>query len=147
MKTNLDPERQQDEALLDAMLRDDTWQTASAAFKCEALNAFHAGHRLRRVRRRVIGVAVVMGLIATGVYFSNNPDASPQLTNRPLPASIPTTPLPPPPPPSEPEPQHLTDQELLAAFPKGSCFIAEVDGKKELVFLDPQLAKAYLARQ
>ena len=31
----------------------------------------------------------------------------------------------------------LNDEELLAIFPEGSCFIAEVDGRKKLVFHDP----------
>jgi len=44
------------------------------------------------------------------------------------------------------KPRRLTDKELVAAFPKGSCFIAEVDGKKELVFLDPKLERTYVAR-
>ena len=44
------------------------------------------------------------------------------------------------------KPRHLTDAELVAAFPKGSCFIAEVDGRKELVFLDPQVERTYVAR-
>jgi hypothetical protein len=43
-------------------------------------------------------------------------------------------------------PRRLTDEELVAAFPKGSCFIAEVDGKKELVFLDPKVQRTYVAR-
>ena len=44
------------------------------------------------------------------------------------------------------KPRYLTDQELVAKFPKGSCFIAEVDGKKELVFLDPKVKRTYVAR-
>ena len=43
-------------------------------------------------------------------------------------------------------PRFLTDQELVAAFPKGSCFIAEVDGKKELVFLDPEVQRMYVVQ-
>ncbi len=37
------------------------------------------------------------------------------------------------------------DDALLAAFPRGSCFIAEVDGKKELIFFNPQLKRTYVA--
>ena len=39
------------------------------------------------------------------------------------------------------EPRYLTDGELLALFPNGSCFLAEVDGKKELIFLDPEVER------
>jgi hypothetical protein len=31
----------------------------------------------------------------------------------------------------------LNDDELLAIFPEGSCFLAEVNGRKTLVFHDP----------
>lgn len=37
----------------------------------------------------------------------------------------------------------LTDEQLLAVFPPGSCFIAEVNGKKTLVFHDPALRAHY----
>jgi hypothetical protein len=34
----------------------------------------------------------------------------------------------------------VSEKELLAMFPKGSCVIAEINGQKELVLLDPELA-------
>ena len=37
----------------------------------------------------------------------------------------------------------LTDEQLLAFFPADSCFIAEVDGRKILVFRDAELRKKY----
>lgn len=33
----------------------------------------------------------------------------------------------------------LTDENLLASFPEGSCFIAKVDHRTVLVFRDPDL--------
>lgn len=33
--------------------------------------------------------------------------------------------------------RELNDEELLAIFPEGSCFMAEVNGRKTLVFHDP----------
>jgi hypothetical protein len=38
----------------------------------------------------------------------------------------------------------LNDEQLLAIFPEGSCFIAEVNGKKMLVFRDAQLRARFL---
>ena len=38
----------------------------------------------------------------------------------------------------------LSDAELLAAFPADSCFLAEVNGERILVFRDPELRKRYL---
>jgi hypothetical protein len=40
----------------------------------------------------------------------------------------------------------MTDKELLASFPEGSCFLAEVDGKEELIFVDPNLERKYMGR-
>src|SRR5688500_114307 len=33
----------------------------------------------------------------------------------------------------------LTDEELIALFPSNSCFLAEVEGRQILVFLDPKV--------
>lgn len=38
----------------------------------------------------------------------------------------------------------LTDEQLLALFPSDSCFIAEVEGRKMLVFRSPELRQKYL---
>jgi hypothetical protein len=37
--------------------------------------------------------------------------------------------------------QIINEQQLLACFPPGSCTIAEVNGEKMLIFLDPALEK------
>jgi len=34
----------------------------------------------------------------------------------------------------------ISEQQMLAMFPPGSCLLAEIDGKKRLVFLDQKLA-------
>jgi len=36
---------------------------------------------------------------------------------------------------------YVTEEEMMAMFPKGSCVVAEVNGQKELVFLDQRGAK------
>jgi hypothetical protein len=38
----------------------------------------------------------------------------------------------------------LSDEELLASFPPHSCYLAEVDGRKILIFADSSLQKKYL---
>jgi len=38
----------------------------------------------------------------------------------------------------------LTYGELIALFAPGSCFLAEVDGKKKLVFYDPNVERQYV---
>ena len=48
---------------------------------------------------------------------------------------------------SPPENQNvatLSDEQLLALFPAGSCYIAEVSGRKRLVFRNETLRSKYL---
>jgi len=40
----------------------------------------------------------------------------------------------------------LTDAELISSFPAGSCFLAEIDGKKQLVFLNQEVERRYVAK-
>ena len=134
MRMNADPER--DDALLDAMLRDEPWQAASTAFKAEALRTFRVRQRVRRLTRWAGSVAVLAAVTAAVMHWSGRPAAAPRQVAMAH-AEVPKAPD---------KPRRLTDAELVAAFPKGSCFIAEVDGKKELVFLDPKVERAYVAR-
>ena len=134
MRTNSDPDR--DDALLDAMLHDEDWQTASAGFKAEALRTFRARQRVRRLTRWTGGVAALAAVTIGLVLWSERP-AAPARQMAMTHTQVPKAPD---------KPRSLTDAELVAAFPKGSCFIAEVDGKKELVFLDPKVARNYVAR-
>jgi hypothetical protein len=132
MRMNPDPER--DDTLLRAMLDDEAWQGVSAACKTEALRVFRVRQRIRRLTRWAGGAAALAAAWLVAVHWPHPPAV-------PLPKI--TTAHPAPPKPAN-QPRHLTDEQLLAAFPKGSCFIAEVDGRKELVFLDPKLQKTYV---
>ena len=134
MRMNSDPER--GDPLLDAMLRDESWQTANAAAKAEALRTFRARQRLRRLTRWAGGMAASAAVIAGVGYWFGRPVPAPRQFALKQ-ADVPKTPD---------KPRQLTDAELLAAFPKGSCFIAEVDGRKQLIFFDPQVEHTYLAR-
>ncbi len=134
MRTNPDPE--QDDALLDALLRDENWQTTNAAFKAEALGTFRARQRLRRLARWAGSVAALAAVIAGVALWLSEPAAAPRQIMVAQ-VVVPKAPN---------KPRDLTDQELIAAFPKGSCFIAEVDGKKELVFFDPEVGRSYVAQ-
>ncbi len=134
MRTEPDPERE--DALLNAVLGDETWQAVSTAFKAEALRTYRVRQRVRRLSRWAGSVAGLAALVAGVAHWSSRPPATP----RPITMAHINTPRPP------AISRHLTDAELVAAFPKGSCFVAEVDGKKELVFFDPQVERTYVAR-
>jgi hypothetical protein len=134
MKTNPDPER--DDALLDAVLGDEGWQASSAAFKAEALGTFRTRQRQRRLTRWAACAAVVAVAGAGAMHWLGGPAPKPQevAVIRPEPPKVAA------------RPRYLSDAELLASFPAGSCFLAEVDGQKELIFLDPNVERTYVAR-
>ncbi len=134
MKTNPDPEN--DDVLLEAVLRDDGWLTANSAAKARALGVFRARQRVRRWTRWGGGVAALALTAACAAHWLAGPVAvSPQ--RRAIRTAEP--------PPVKPEKaKYLTDDELLALFPAGSCFLAEVDGKKKLVFFDPKVEREYV---
>ena len=134
MRTDFDPEPS--DPLLDAALRDEPWRTASAVFKGKALAALRHRRRQRRLAGWAGGVVAVAAVIAAAGHWLGRPAAAP----RQLAMARPELPKP------AHEPPRMTDAELIAAFPRGSCFIAEVDGKKELVFFDPKVERACVDR-
>ena len=137
MNRNFDPER--DDWLLDRVLDDEGWQQACAALKTAAVGTFRARQRQRRWMRRAGAVAIVaVGMaIDAAVHWHGRRQA-------PLPPQIASKE--PAPPVASAAPRYLTDQELLALFPRGSCFLAEVGGKKQLVFFNPEDERTYLAK-
>jgi hypothetical protein len=132
---NEDPDHSSEESLLRAVLADENWRVKSASGRVAALNAFGAHQRTKRVKRwmgYLMGLTVVIGLVLH--WFENGRDVP-----RPGVAKV-----------NQglelvQSRRQLTDQELLASFPQGSCFLAEVDGKKELVFLDPDVERLYVS--
>ena len=121
--------------LLDALLAD-----------LGALDAMHSAGlaTLRRRRRwRMARLAVGSAAIAACLLFvmraprdereGNSPVAPPSLAkavHATLPAAPPTVP-------------ELDDDELIRQFPPGTCTIAEVDGRKMLVFLGDEARAKY----
>jgi hypothetical protein len=132
----MNPDPGREDALLDATLRDESWQAANAAFKAEALKTFHTRQRVRRLTRWTGSVAALAVVLAGVVHWGSRPAPAPRRVMVALTQA----------PKAPDKPRHLTDHDLVAAFPKGSCFIAEVDGRKELVFFDPEVERTYVAR-
>lgn len=132
----IEPERGPDDALVDALLRDEEWQTVSANIKNRALGTFRARQRVRRLGRWTLGGAVCAALLTGAAHWLSNTTGS-------RPAAAVAHPQPS---RSVTDANYITDKELLASFPEGSCFLAEVDGKKELIFVDPNVEREYIAR-
>src|SRR5260221_14676588 len=134
MKTNRDFEG--NDPLLNAVLGDEGWQTANAAGKAAALVAFQARQRARRAMQWTgCVVALAVGIACGAHWLSRSVTPPRQIAAKPADA------------PREPLTQRsLTDAELIASFPEGSCFLAEIDGKKQLVFLNQEIERRYVAK-
>lgn len=97
--------------------------------------------RARLIRHLSVGarIAAALALLAGGVFWFHQSPPAPAgpmrssktsgtraiVSSRPSPV-VQDTPV-----------RLISDEELVAAFPPDSCFIAEVDGRKILVFRDP----------
>ena len=133
MKT--DPERRPEDLLLDALLRDEEWHASSTSIKNRALGTFRVRQRARRLARWMLGATACAVVIVSAMHwFGQTSRSRPVIVNDPAAPS------------GESAPRYMTDKELLESFPKGSCFLAEVDGKEELIFVDPNLERKYVAR-
>jgi hypothetical protein len=134
MNPNLDPETER--ALLDTVLRDEEWEAANTPLRAGTLAAFRHRQRQGRLTRAFAGALVLTASIGAACHWWGHSVATPSqvASHRTV---APKTPG---------QARYLSDSELLALFPKGSCVLAEVDGQRELIFLDPKAEQTYLAR-
>jgi hypothetical protein len=119
--------------LLDDLLQEDAGPGWRAASKEKSLAAFRQARRWKRVghiaRLALIGLVLAAGAFSWRTHL---PGPVPPVKNA---VASPTVPPPLP---------TLTDEQLLASFPANTCYLAEVDGRKILVFVDPALQKKYV---
>ncbi len=131
MNTSFDPQR--GDRVLEAVLRDGQWRLADAELKRKALGAFQARQRLRQMTRWTACAAV----LAVFGYALHQPARAPTAHRQDVVKASPTL--------GQVQSQLLlTDRELLASFPRGSCFMAEVNGHRELVFVDSEVERKFL---
>jgi hypothetical protein len=121
------PEANEVNALLDAVLTDGDWHALNGSLKREALAAIGATRRRRRLRIRT-GQAVCAAALLVGIGWWWRSPVSPEVPMAK----------------ASPQPgaggQFISEAEMLAMFPSGSCVVAEIDGQKELVFFDARKA-------
>ena len=110
--------------------------------KAIALAAFRRAHLVRRVRNSA-GLVVVLAALAAALFHYSRPRQT-QLIAETAPAA--TAPIPAGTAYSGDTLVKISDAELIASFPADTCFLAEVDGRKILVFTDPALRDKYLHR-
>jgi hypothetical protein len=120
--------------LLNDLLQDDASHEWCADGKEKALAAFRQARLWKRVGLVSRLAAVIAGLAGGAFLYCThlwkNSPVPPvnELASQPVAAPLPT----------------LTDDQLLASFPANTCYLAEVDGRKILVFVDPELQKKYV---
>jgi len=119
------------EALLNAALGDEDWHALSASVKRKALAVMGAERRKRRLRLWM-GQAACAAVLLVGVGWWLRPSlpSAAGVARRSISSA-----------PAAGGDQFITEQQMLAMFPSGSCVLAEVDGQKELVFFDAQKAQ------
>jgi hypothetical protein len=128
--------------LLNEVFRTDSIDSFSVQVKERAWAEFLRARFVRRIALISSAAVAMSALVAGGLLFR----ASERNKARSL-ATMPVRPE-----SKRPTPVHaeaptndatLTDEQLLAFFPADSCFIAEVDGRKILVFRDPEIKQKY----
>ena len=116
--------------LVDAVLADDDWHALNSSLKREALATIGAARRRRCLRLWTGRMACAAALLIGVVWWLRppTPGPAPVASSSGIPAA-PAAGI-----------QYISEEEMLAMFPPGSCVVAEVNGQKELVFFDAKKA-------
>lgn len=118
--------------LLDDVLREDSFAEFNGQLKRQALGALQRA----RLVRRIVGissVATVAACIAIAGLVAVRSSSSSRLNQSPVLAAARSA-----------SPIEISEEQLVKMFPPDSCFVAEVNGKKMLVFRDAKLRAQYL---
>jgi len=129
------PESSPHDKLLNAVLIDDEWHALRGTVHSQGLTVLEAARqgRRRRIRLARAACAAAACLLFAAVWYRS--------VHAPLPHGL------------DPAVPHqavgasagahfISEQEMLSMFPAGSCVLAEVEGQKQLVFLDAAGAQA-----
>ena len=128
--------------LLNEVLRTDSFDAFSGQLKERAWAEFRRARFIRRIALISSAAAVVTALVTGGLLFrasERNKTRSLATTRVGTEAMRPTAVQA----EASANDAMLTDEQLLAVFPADSCFIAEADGRKILVFRSPELRQKY----
>ena len=128
--------------LLNELFRADSLDPLSGRLKEQAWAEFRRARFIRRIALISSAAAVVTALVAGGLLFrASERNKARNLATMPVrpksnrPSAIRAV--------APANDANLTDEQLLAFFPPDSCFIAEADGRKILVFRSPELKQKY----
>lgn len=127
-----DRESNEVDGLLKALLADDDWHALNGSLKREALAVVGVTRRWRRLRN-VLGQAACAAMLLVGTAWwwlgSSAPEGVPlaETSGQSMSAGL--------------KGKLISEEEMLATFPAGSCVVAEINGEKTLVFFDAKQAE------
>jgi hypothetical protein len=123
--------------LLDALLADETWDTCSGQVHHNGLAALRATKKSRGRHTTAVQMIAVIAVFSAAATVLIQPERgwlsrssvesagpSPQQAT-PAPLQSTTAQI-----------SYITEDQMVAMFPEGSCVLAEIDGHKQLVVLD-----------
>jgi hypothetical protein len=124
--------------LLDALLADETWDTHSGHLQNNAIATVRARKKARARRTFAIQTMAVLAVVGAISLVLTRPErgwlsrSSNEFAGTPdLSSAAPSAPSPP-----AAHVTYISEDQMLAMFPQGSCVLAEIDGQKQLVLLD-----------
>jgi hypothetical protein len=123
--------------LADEIIFDDQFRSVEAETFIQARGVLHRRRHLRQLSHLALCSILVIGAIFTWNSIqphSGAPSVAAQVPNIP--------PLK----PNLAAAARLTDEQLLASFPPGTCALAEINGRQVLVFHNPEDRQRYLSR-
>jgi len=123
MKTKADPHL--DSPALEAVLTDEAFSSFADSLKQAGVQAVRRRRHFRQARITLSQLACIIGALALFWFSSQKPQRLATLPTFPAPIR-----------PDAASAHYISEDQMLAMFPSGSCVIAEVNGRKELVFLD-----------
>src|SRR5207253_8100358 len=109
---------------------DEHWHTVNGVLKRQALASLGLAKRNRAMRARAGQLVCATLLLIGGGWWMHAP-----AMKRDLAAQRMETP-----PSRAAQERFISEEAMVAMFPRGSCIVAEINGQKELVFFDAQKA-------
>jgi hypothetical protein len=114
-----------DTPVLEAAIADETFSSFAASLQQAGIRAVRHHRHIRQVQIALAQLTCVVGL-ATLFWFTRS---EPQQLAHVAPVIAPAT-------HGAASAHYISEAQMLAMFPNGSCALAEVNGRKELVFLE-----------
>jgi hypothetical protein len=114
-----------DTPALEAAIADETFSSFAASLQQAGIRAVRRRRHVRQIQIAMAQAACVIGVSALFWFGYSKPQRVANTNLSIAPAKPPAV-----------STRYITEDQMLAMFPNGSCVLAEVNGRKELVFLD-----------